>query len=321
MRRALSILALALITSLPIACAKRDRTVLPKPTEPLTAILSTNQVLLGQPFTLTAFVQAGPNDRIDWPSPGIPPAIVQRNARDISTGVPTGYRAQQWDLIALRPGSFSVWTGTVVRTDAERNERHLAVTPLAIQVATTLQPGTEGVRDITGLQQWPQRFATRLLYALGIVAALALVIALLARYLLQRRKTAIAPPPPVPPHIRALEALRALRARGWPDSDGIVSFYVELSNIVRRYLEGAFRMRASEQTTEEFIRAATTSRLLQLEHQQLVIAFLEQSDLVKFARHQPAQTDMEAALAAAERLVLETRPPEIAQVEIAPKKV
>ncbi|MCZ7592481.1 MAG: hypothetical protein M5U15_10150 [Kiritimatiellae bacterium] len=80
-------------------------------------------------------------------------------------------------------------------------------------------------------------------------------------------------------------------------------------------------MRASEQTTEEFIRAATTSRLLQLEHQQLVIAFLEQSDLVKFARHQPAQTDMEAALAAAERLVLETRPPEIAQVEIAPKKV
>lgn len=311
MKRALPILALVLIALLPLACAKRDRAAPLKPAGALTATLSTNEVLLGQPFTLTALVQAGPDDRIDWPAPGIAPAIVQQNSREISSGVPAGYRARQWDLMALRPGTFPVWTGTVVRTDSEKKETRLGVPTREIHVSTTLQSGEEGVRDITGLQQWPRRFATRLLYVLGAVAALALIVALLARHLLQRRRSADAPSPPLPPHERALAALRALRARGGPDADGIEPFYVELSNIVRHYLEGAFHMRAQEQTTEEFIRAATTSRLLQMEHQQLVIAFLEQSDLVKFARHQPVQADMESALTAAERLVLETRPPEI----------
>lgn len=313
MKRAASIVVLALIAVLPLACAKRKHEGLPTPTGPLTSSLSTNQVLLGQPFTLTAMIQAAPLDRIEWPTPGLAPAIVQRNSQEISAGVPSGYRARRWDLMALRPGTFEVWTGVVVRTDSEQRETRLGVPALNIQVLTTLQPGEDGVRDITGLQQWPRALATRLLVALGIVAALALIIALLARHLFIRRRIEETPARVIPPHERALEALRALRAKGWPDAEGIQGFYVELSAIVRQYLEGAFRMRAPEQTTEEFIRAATTSRLLQLEHQQLVIAFLEQSDLVKFARHQPMQSDMESALSAAERLVQETRPPELPQ--------
>jgi hypothetical protein len=63
-----------------------------------------------------------------------------------------------------------------------------------------------------------------------------------------------------------------------------------------------------ERTTEEFIRDALSSRKLSDAHQTLVAGFLEQSDLVKFARHAPGQSDMRNALDSAERLVRETMP-------------
>jgi hypothetical protein len=153
----------------------------------------------------------------------------------------------------------------------------------------------------------------RLLWMIAVVAALALAAALIA-LALRRRKPKEPPAPEIPAHERALRAIRALRARGIPGAEGIEPYYVELSDVVRRYLEDAFELRAPEQTTEEFIRAASSSRKLALEHQQLVIAFLEQSDLVKFARHVPAPSDIESAIAAAERLVIETMPRSPAEV-------
>lgn len=308
MKSRLPILLLLALTVLPLGCSRRDTAPLKTPTGPVAANLNTNEVVIGQPFTLTAMIQAQPTDRIDWPAPGAPPALMMRNTRERTKGIPDGYRAQEWDLIALRPGTLPAWTGVIARTDAEGKQLRIEVPRVEVRVNTSLKPGDEALRDITGLQQWPRRVATRLLLALGMVALLALAGALLARHLLKQRTTPVVAPPPIPPHERALRALRALREKGWPDTAGVKTFYIELSGIVRAYVEGAFRLRAPEQTTEEFIRSATTSRLLNPDHQQLVTAFLEQSDLVKFARHQPAQTDMEAALTAAERLVVETRP-------------
>lgn len=83
-----------------------------------------------------------------------------------------------------------------------------------------------------------------------------------------------------------------------------------MSGIVRHYLEDRFGLRAPERTTEEFIRDALASRALSAAHRELVAGFLEQSDLVKFARHAPGQADMRNALDSAERLVRETMPAE-----------
>ena len=103
-----------------------------------------------------------------------------------------------------------------------------------------------------------------------------------------------------------MNALADLRAKGWIEALKIEPFYVALSGIVRRYLEGRFGLRAPERTTEEFIRDALTSKKLSDAHRDLVAGFLEQSDLVKFARHAPGPADMRNALESAERLVRET---------------
>ena len=67
-------------------------------------------------------------------------------------------------------------------------------------------------------------------------------------------------------------------------------------------------LHAPEQTTEEFIRTSSQSNALSAEHRALTQQFLEQSDLVKFARFEPGAGDMTAAWDAAARLVRETVP-------------
>ena len=147
----------------------------------------------------------------------------------------------------------------------------------------------------------------RWVWAIPTIILAALATALLVRAGLRRRRRRPAPPPP-PPHAAALDALARLRERGWIEAGAVEPFFVEVSRIVRVYIEGRFGLRAPEQTTEEFLRAAGASAALAPEARALAAAFLEQCDLVKFARARPGAAEMRGALAAAERLVRETAP-------------
>jgi len=60
-------------------------------------------------------------------------------------------------------------------------------------------------------------------------------------------------------------------------------FYVEISNVIRQYLENRFEVRAPELTTDEFLQLAAAESQLSTEHQQLLAEFLNQADRVKFA--------------------------------------
>jgi hypothetical protein len=174
-------------------------------------------------------------------------------------------------------------------------------------VVTTLLGSNTPLRDIKGVLRWPAAFP-RWVMGLLLVAAIAALAAILVRRFISKPRTFLNYPPPPPPHEVALKALQELLARGWIEEGRIEPFYVELSCIVRRYIEDRFRLRAPEQTTEEFIREAVSSRLLSQEHQMLTRDFLEQCDLVKFARYEPEQMVMRSGYAAAERLVRETIP-------------
>lgn len=111
---------------------------------------------------------------------------------------------------------------------------------------------------------------------------------------------------------RALERLRQLEAAGLPEPDELDAWYVELSYLIRHYLEGRFGVRAPERTTEEFLREARRAPELSAEHQKLLGAFLAGCDRVKFARHEPEEDEQRQALATAVRFVEQTRPREAA---------
>ena len=100
--------------------------------------------------------------------------------------------------------------------------------------------------------------------------------------------------------------LRQLRDQPLPAQDQLDPFFVELSDIVRRYLEQRFRLRAPELTTEEFLEVAASSPDLSKRHQQTLQVFLSQADMVKFAGLKPGPRDIQGALDAAEQFIDET---------------
>ena len=108
---------------------------------------------------------------------------------------------------------------------------------------------------------------------------------------------------------RAIARLDRLRRQGLPDIAGLDAWYVELSDIVRRYIEARFGLRAPERTTEEFLAEAGRSAELSPPHRELLSAFLERCDRVKFARYSPAAEESEDVLALARRFLEETRAP------------
>ncbi len=92
----------------------------------------------------------------------------------------------------------------------------------------------------------------------------------------------------------------------------IEQFYVEISALVRQYLENRFEVRAPELTTDEFLQLASAESELSNEHQQLLGEFLSQADLVKFsggftAGGRVSEHDVQRTCALASRFLEETR--------------
>lgn len=115
-----------------------------------------------------------------------------------------------------------------------------------------------------------------------------------------------APPPIVviPPHVRARRKLEhALRLLSEPKL-----FCFEVSDALRAYLEERFQLRAPERTTEEFLYDLQATTHLNSVQKQSLSEFLTHCDLVKFARHEPTETDLRALHESALRLVDETAP-------------
>jgi hypothetical protein len=101
--------------------------------------------------------------------------------------------------------------------------------------------------------------------------------------------------------------LDALLAGPRPTGDAVDTFFVELSGIVRRYLERRFQLRSPELTTERFLEQVSGSPDLSDSHQVLLRDFLRQSDLVKFAHVIPDPQDIQNAIDAVTGFIEETR--------------
>lgn len=85
------------------------------------------------------------------------------------------------------------------------------------------------------------------------------------------------------PSERAMAELDALIGRNLPGKGLFKDFYVELTQVVRRYIERAHGLKAPMQTTEEFLAAAGAHPDFTPETLASLSDFLKSADLVKFA--------------------------------------
>ena len=116
--------------------------------------------------------------------------------------------------------------------------------------------------------------------ALALFAVVAVVAAVwfLLRYLARRIKEHR-----MSPIERAWVELDRLLKKGLPGRGRYKDFYVELTMVVRRYVQRKYGIRAPHLTTEEFLGELAGSRLGECSNVEGLKAFLESADMVKFA--------------------------------------
>jgi len=274
----------------------------------LEVTLDRDQVRVGEPVVYTLEVSGAPGREVVFPDP----ADGKFGDFEINSAVETdgkdGTREKRFIIQGFDIGSFTLPVPEVTLRGGEEEETVLAGPPLEIEVVSVLDPAEENpeIRDLKGPAELSRSYRW-LIYPVLALLAVAAAGYLLYRKFFRREKKAAAAPPPRPAHEIALEELERIRKAGLPERGLVKEYYSRVSDAVRRYLENRFGLRAPERTTEEFLQEMATTSHLNGDQQKLVAEFLEESDLVKFARYGPTEREIAGVFAAAVRLVEETR--------------
>lgn len=109
------------------------------------------------------------------------------------------------------------------------------------------------------------------------------------------------------PHFKALRTLCLLKEKKYLKKGLFSLYYMELTEIVRIYIEEKYSLKVSEKTTEEFLQDRETQSLFEEIAQNLLGNFLSFADLVKFARVHPSIQDCHQMFKAAKKFIVKTQ--------------
>ena len=140
---------------------------------------------------------------------------------------------------------------------------------------------------------------------LSLPVLIGLIAYSLSRWWLQRRLTSPTPAVPdgPPPHEAFLERLAALRSKR---SQWVAyPFAIDVSEILRGYLEARYAFAVRFQTSREFLELAATDPRLDIVHRKTLGDFLGRCDLLKFARGVATESELEALIDTAEQFIRE----------------
>jgi hypothetical protein len=264
----------------------------------LEMISNTGRISWGERATITLRLglELGENST-GWPiwEDTIPGGLEILSTSKIDTILPQKDDPDQWDMIVEQSWEVTAWdSGYVVIPEIEVMGEKSA--PVMIQVVPTrtgeapeMMPAAEIINIEWTLWDRIEKAAP---YVLKALAALLLALGLF--YLLKKvkRKKRVEIEmvvPDIPPHITALEKLRKLEERkGWIKGEA-KSFHVQLSEIIRTYIDARFSISSLESTTRE---AAAQIDLLDISqsNKSNLISALRLGDKIKFAKH-TARTD------------------------------
>jgi len=190
-----------------------------------------------------------------------------------------------------RPGAESQGETVLLESD-----------PIEINVTSELGDKKPSLTDLQPMKP-PMPLPSRSQWIPALT--LLLIGATAAFFFLKRKKTeAAAVVIKRTPEEIARDELNALLAANLHGTGQFKDFYVRLTGIVRRYIEGTTGIHAPEQTTEEFLRDMRSKKdVFTFERSQQLAYFLESADMVKYAGMEPSAAQIQDAIARAQEFI------------------
>jgi hypothetical protein len=178
-----------------------------------------------------------------------------------------------------------------------------------LAVQTVKVDTTQAFKPIKGIMEADTSWKDYIWY---IIAGILLVIATIVGvvYFMRRKKV---PPPPKPTGPvetlteRTLRLLNELEAKQVWQKGQVKEYYVQLTDIVRNYIEERFSTPAMELTTDELLYKVQYHRELMPYHG-LLSGILYTADLAKFAKAEPTPQEHVDAMDKAKQLVNLSKP-------------
>ena len=168
---------------------------------------------------------------------------------------------------------------SVVQGDAA-NQESFYTAPVYFEGPAAREPVTGGIEVDPKKDLPPLSWRLVRLCALALLGVAALVAAVwwTVKKILQKVREH-----KMSPIERAMLELDRLLKKGLPGRGRYKDFYVELTMVVRRYIQRRHAVRAPNLTTDEFLRAAAENPAFTREALAELKQFLESADMVKFA--------------------------------------
>ena len=177
-------------------------------------------------------------------------------------------------------------------SDTTKDYKIIEASAINIYVESVLTDENKELRDVKSPVYIPFDYLS---FSLVVIGALILAAMIFFGYkFYQKRKESgylfIPPEPPRPAHEIALEALNALIAKDLLMQKEFKQYYIELSEIIRTYIEGRFFIKALEETSYEILNDIHQQEITEESYSALK-ELLELSDLVKFAKYLPIEAE------------------------------
>lgn len=166
----------------------------------------------------------------------------------------------------------------------------LTTEPIKITVESVKPSEAGDILDVKVPLEMPRNWWITLRWYVIGSAFLAMIVLSIIFYRKRKKGEGLLPvkkEPSRPPHEVALEALDRLKDSDLLQDRRIKEYYIELSEIIRHYIEGRYFIIAMEMTTFEVMMALTGAGVSEEEYD-LFYSFFESCDLVKFAKVIPS---------------------------------
>lgn len=282
---------------------------------PLTAHVRIDKSKITIADTITLELEASIEPKYDVNMPKVNEALANfgivdwKNLGDKLDDKNNVVRTYQYRLEPFLSGTFPIPAFTFEFHDVnDPNENHqLATEPVDIEVASLLgdQRANLKISDIEGVVGIPKQASFLWVWVLSVSVIIIAVGGVIIYFKRKHVKELVRIFKPA--HEIAYERLRVLIGQNLIETGKIKEFYEGISDILRHYIEHRFDLRAPERTTEEFLFEIQYTDVLSKSDKESLAEFLNNCDMVKFAKYNPEKEQIQAAFDLVKNFIEKTK--------------
>ncbi len=295
-----------------ILCFFVSHTALAQGDATATARMDARRIIVGDQVRLFIEVRNNPSaGRVEWAA--IPDTfnsleIVERGKIDThKTGGYITYK-QRLIITGFDSGVFKVPAFVFPIVSLGGQPYTVQTDSFQLLVETVPVDTTKAFKPIKGIMQVDWSWLDYVWYIVGgVVLLVAIIVALV--YFMRRKKPAPVVPegPKETLQEHTMRLLSELDTKQLWQKKQVKEYYVELTDIVRNYVEARFNTPALELTTDELLYKVQMHRELQ-PYYNLLTTILTTADLAKFAKAQPLPHEHTDVMDKAKQLVISSKP-------------